>query len=101
MRHNKTADKFFLQNQPVTACGINNKNFLAVTRTSKTTWEEQEQGKGCPAQGCGEAPVGTLGGGGPAETPVHPVGRFASGALYPTGDEENYNCTANLPVRGS
>jgi len=28
VRHNKTADKFFLQNQPVTACGINNNNFF-------------------------------------------------------------------------
>ena len=30
VRHNKTADKFFLQNQPVTARGINNKNFERV-----------------------------------------------------------------------
>ena len=37
------------------------------------------------------AGIGTLGGGGPAETPVHPVGRIASDALYPTGDEEKYN----------
>ena len=29
VRHNKTADKFFLQNQPVTACGINNNNFFS------------------------------------------------------------------------
>ena len=29
--NNKTADiSFLLQNQPVTACGINNKNFLAL-----------------------------------------------------------------------
>ena len=50
---------------------------------------------------CGEAPVGMLGGSGPAETPVHQVGRFASGTLYPTRDEENYNYTANMHVRGT
>ena len=29
--NNKTADNYFLQNQPVTACGINNSNFSDET----------------------------------------------------------------------
>ena len=32
---------------------------------------------------------------------VHQVGRIASDTLYPAGDKENYNCTANIHVRGS
>ena len=36
VRHNKTADKFFLQNQPVTACGINNSNFLSENNKNKS-----------------------------------------------------------------
>ena len=34
--NNKTADNSFLQNQPVTACGINNSNFLEVAVTRHT-----------------------------------------------------------------
>ena len=47
VRHNKTADKFFLQNQPVTACGINNNNFLcnkvavAVTRHTEAPADDE------------------------------------------------------------
>ena len=47
----------------------------------------------------GEGPVGMLGGGGPVETPVHHVGRCASGPLYPTGRRRREPCVGHVEAR--